>query len=471
MFSEETMGRLLIVTYEHIGPKMAGPGIRAWEIARAVAGYGLDVTLATPYPELSGAKNLRVVGFSWDDPLSLEQWIQGADAVMAMGPLLSRVVHWLGRPIAQPVIADLYDISQIEQILLFAHAGSYFPMLVDILTEETLLYLNNGDFFVCATERQRDFWLGALWMAGRLNASTLSMDPEHWITKVPMGIPDDPPKWNGPVLKGVVPGIGPQDKVVLWMGGIWEWTDPLTLAAAMERVLASRQDVRWVFGALYHYDEHVVPQMSKAARFLGQCQEAGWLGRYVFFLDWIPYAQRGAYLLEADVGIGLHDQPFESRYAIRARSLDYLWASLPCVLSAGDEMADLLGAHGLAATVPSGDPHAVADALLQWLNSAPSRSELERRVQPLQNALRWSAVVRPIVDFLKQPCLAPDAQRARKRIPSLILLRHENDELRRENDELRQELHHLRIYLEAFRKGRAVRLLNRAYRVFGKTFL
>ncbi len=465
------MGQFLIITYEHIGPKMAGPGIRAWEIARSVAGYGFDVTLATPYPELPGSENPRVVGFSWDDPLSLEQWIQGADVVMAIGPLLSRVVHWLRRPIEQPVIADLYDISQIEQILISAHSGLYFPMLVDILTEEALCYLSNGDFFVCATERQRDFWLGTLWMAGRLNASTLSMDPEHWITLVPMGIPDDPPEWNGPVLKGVVPGIGSQDKVALWMGGLWEWTDPLTLAAAIEQVLASRQDVRWVFGALHHYDEQVVPKMSKAARFLEQCQKEGWLGRYVFFLDWIPYTQRGAYLLEADVGIGLHDQPFESRYAIRARSLDYLWASLPCVLSAGDEMTRLLGARGLAAVVPPGDPCAVADALLERLDSAPSRSEMDRRMRPLQDAVRWSVLVEPIVKFLKQPCLAPDAHRARGRIPTLIRLRHENDELRRENDELRRENDELRASLEAFRRGRIVRVLNGVYGVFGKTFL
>ncbi len=83
-------------------------------------------------------------------------------------------------------------------------------------------------------------------------------------------------------------------------------------------------------------------------------------------------------------------------------------------------------------------------------------------------------MVRPIVQFLKEPRLAPDAQRARKRIPSLIKLRRENDELRRENDELCREndqLRHLQAYLEAFRKGRVVRLLNQVYRIFGKTFL
>lgn len=129
------MTRLLIVTYEHIGPKMAGPGIRAWEIARAVAGRGFSVILATPYPGFSESEDLQVVGFSWDDPYSLERWIQNADVVMAMGPLLSRLVHWLRKPIEQPVIADLYDVSQIEQILISTYSGSYFPVLVDILTE------------------------------------------------------------------------------------------------------------------------------------------------------------------------------------------------------------------------------------------------------------------------------------------------------------------------------------------------
>jgi len=472
------MAHLLLVTHEHIGPKMAGPGIRAWEIARAVARHGFSVILATPYPELSDSEGLQVVGFSWDDPFSLEQWLHKTDVVMAIGPLLSRLVHWLGKPIEQPVIADLYDISQIEQILLFACSGSYFSMLVDILIEDSLVYLSQGDFFVCATERQRDFWLGTLWMAGRFNVSTLSIAPEQWIATVPMGLPDVPPEWTGPVLKGVIPGIGPQDKVVLWMGGLWEWTDPLTLAAAIEQVLVYRRDVRWVFGALHHYDDRVVPRMSKAARFLERCQEAGWLERYVFFLDWIPYAQRGAYLLEADVGIGLHDQPFESRYAIRARSLDYLWASLPCVLSAGDEMADLLGVHGLAVIVPPKDSRAVADALLRWLDSPVSRLELEQRTSSLRDALRWSVAVGPIVEFLKHPHLAPDAHRARGRIPGLIRLRRENDELRRENDELRrendelrQENQRLQTYLEAARKGRGARLLNGIYRIFGKTFL
>lgn len=467
------MSHLLIVTHEHIGPKMAGPAIRALEIGRAVAAHGFDVTLCTPYPELSapGVEGLQVVGFSWDDPASLEQRLEKADAVMTIGPVLSRVVHWLRKPIDRPTIVDAYYVPQIEQVWISAYSGTYFPMLIDILLEDTLVFLENGDIFVCATERQRDFWLGALWMAGRLNAQTISMSPEELVIQVPMGIPDAPPQCDGHVVKGVIPGIGPEDKVILWMGGIWEWTDPLTLLAAWERILAQRQDVRLVFGALQHYDHQVVPVMSKARYFYERCKESGWLGHSVFFLDWIPYEQRGAYLLDADVGISLHEQPFESRYAIRARSLDYLWASLPCVLTTGDELADLLGAYGLAHVVPVGDPQAVADALLQWLDAAPPRSDLALQVRPLQENLRWSVVVKPIVEFLKQPRFAPDAYRARERIPALIRLRWENDALRQENDALRQENEAWQAYIESVRKGRLVRLMNWVYRIFGKRYL
>ena len=175
------MKDLLIITHEHIGPRMAGPGIRAWEIARALARSGWEVLLATPYPEIPGEGSLSVVGFTWEDPGSLEQWLGSARVVMATGPVLSRVVHRLQAPLNQPIIVDLYYVPEIEIVLLNIQKKANF--LIDLLIEETLVYLCYGDFFLYATERQRDFWLGALWMAGRLNDRIrplpYSAHPEH----------------------------------------------------------------------------------------------------------------------------------------------------------------------------------------------------------------------------------------------------------------------------------------------------
>ena len=82
---------------------------------------------------------------------------------------------------------------------------------------------------------------------------------------MPLGLPATPPQRGATnVIKGVIPGIGLADKVIYWGGGIWDWTDPLTLLDAVKQVLEQRDDVRILFGALHHYDHTVEPTMSMA---------------------------------------------------------------------------------------------------------------------------------------------------------------------------------------------------------------
>ena len=71
--------------------------------------------------------------------------------------------------------------------------------------------------------------------------------------------------------------------------------------------------------------------------------DLGLTGTHVFFLEgWTPYAERTNYLMEADIGVSLHPQTLETRFAYRMRVLDYLWAGIVPVVSDGDTMADLV---------------------------------------------------------------------------------------------------------------------------------
>jgi hypothetical protein len=81
-----------------------------------------------------------------------------------------------------------------------------------------------GDFFLCASEEQRDLWLGLLMAQGRVNHLNYDADPtlRRLIDVVPFGLPAEPPRHTKNVLKGVLPGIAPDDQVILWGGGIWE---------------------------------------------------------------------------------------------------------------------------------------------------------------------------------------------------------------------------------------------------------
>ena len=41
-----------------------------------------------------------------------------------------------------------------------------------------------------------------------------------------------PPSSDPPVVRGVLPGIDADDRLLLWGGGIWNWFDPLTVPRA-----------------------------------------------------------------------------------------------------------------------------------------------------------------------------------------------------------------------------------------------
>jgi glycosyltransferase involved in cell wall biosynthesis len=119
---------------------------------------------------------------------------------------------------------------------------------------------------------------------------------------------------------------------------------------------------------------------------------------------WVPYAERGAWLAEADLGVSAHLDHAEARFAHRARILDYLWAGLPVVASRGDALAELVERERLGAVAAPGDVAGFAAACERALADADGA---RRRIAALAPALRWSAVAAPLVEW----CAAPPPRR------------------------------------------------------------
>src|SRR5207244_5865199 len=154
--------------------------------------------------------------------------------------------------------------------------------------------LRQGDFFLCASERQRDYWLGALSMVNRVNPRSYAEDPtlRRLSDVVPFGVPASRPQATGSAIRGDVPGIGPGDIVVLWGGGIWNWFDPLTAIRAVAAVTNEVRELRLYFMGLRHPNPEL-PEMDMAGRAVGLAQEPGLLDRGVVFRHrWVPHEQR-----------------------------------------------------------------------------------------------------------------------------------------------------------------------------------
>jgi GT2 family glycosyltransferase/glycosyltransferase involved in cell wall biosynthesis len=483
--------RLLIITHETIGARMAGPGIRAWEMACALAEQ-FDVTLAAPGLPTRSHPGLRVVGYETDPPHypSLSKFIASADVVLAMGELFARIQQL--RDLGKPAILDLYDPFELEKLAQSPFAQEQFQERTDA---ESGIHLRLegalGDFFICASERQRDLWLGVLLAAGRINAFTYRQDHtlRRLIDVVPFGMPIHPPLPQRPALKGVHPGIHLDDKVLLWNGGLWQWFDPLTVIDALAQVLQVRQDVKLFFAAGRHFNSQTVPEMPIYAQTVERCRELGLLDRHVFFGDWIPYDERGDYLLEADLSVSAHQAGLESHFASRTRLLDCIWAGLPIVSTQGDPISDMVAERGLGYTVPPARPDLLADIILKALTDPDLRSRVAEHAVTVRSELSWQRVVTPIAAFLEQAAFSPDALAAARQAAEARKLDQYQRQLEQRLEHLgqkyaqleqslasHQQITHqvaaerdaLYHHLEDIRRGRIMRILNRVNRWLGR---
>jgi glycosyltransferase involved in cell wall biosynthesis len=394
--------RIAIISHDIVGSRMAGTGIRYWELARVLA-TAHDVTLLAPQPIDLTPPDFGCGHYRWGDQASLEAWLD-TDLVVANGFVLLEHDHLAH--IAQPLALDLYDPVLLENLELWRHRPNEERVRQNMHDQRSLArQLRAGDFFMCATERQRDLLIGALMGAGRITHAATDHDPalRHLIDVVPFGLPADPPVRQAPALRGVLPGIGADDKLLLWTGGLWDWMDPQTLVQAMPAVVAGHSDVRLVFLAGQHPGMIEPMRAPEEARRLAA--EHGLLETHIFFHDqWVPYERRADFLLDADIAVSLHHNHLETAYAaVRSRFLDHLWAGLPSVVADGDAAAALVRATSLGLVVQSGDVQATADALHALLSDDALRARCAAAARATAKVCTWKHVAAPLLGW----CAAP----------------------------------------------------------------
>jgi glycosyltransferase involved in cell wall biosynthesis len=397
--------RIVVATPDTITAKMAGPAIRAWQIARALAAEHEVRLLTTTLADLPGSP-IPVEAVDDDGLAAAERW---CDVLVFQGWLVHKRPFLLRSD--KVLVADVYDplhLEQLEQGRDEGHRGRLLAVqsATAVLNEQLL----RGDFFLCASEKQRDFWLGQLSALGRVNPVTYDEDEtlRSLISVVPFGVSETPPVRTRAAIKGVVPGIGPEDKVILWGGGIYNWFDPLTLLHAVDRLRARRPEVRLFFLGLKHPNPDI-PEMRMAVAARQLSDRLDLTGTHVFFNEgWVDYEDRQNYLLDADVCVSTHLDHVETAMSFRTRILDYLWAGRPTVATSGDALAELIVARQLGLAVPAGDVGALEAALGSLLDDDDLRARMGANAAAAAADLTWPKVLAPLVEFCRAPRRAPD---------------------------------------------------------------
>jgi glycosyltransferase involved in cell wall biosynthesis len=406
---------VLVLANEHVNRRMAGPSIRSFEFARVLSAHGHRVTLASPFPSDLPPQAFAVTTYDAD---SLAALVAAHQVVLLQGWVMDRFP--MLREAHARLVIDLYDPFPLEVLILFGQEAMEKRLesqrhAIGAVTDQ----IRDGDLFLCASEKQRDYWLGWMTAAGRVNPHTHQQDPtlRTLIDVVPFGVPAEPPARRRHAIRGVIDGIGDADLVVLWGGGIYNWFDPVTLIRGVGIAARSLTRLRLVFMSTGHPNPEIQTMWTQVeARRVAT--ELGLIGTHVFFHEsWVAYEDRADWLLDADIGVSTHFDHVETRFSFRTRILDYFWAGLPVICTAGDTLADDIQRLDIGVTVTPESPEAVAAALLALGEDEPRRRECGRHAAAHAAALTWPAVASPLRRFCADPRRAADRASGMPRQP------------------------------------------------------
>lgn len=412
--------KVLIITHDLVADQMAGPAIRCWEFAHQLAEV-CEVTLTSKLPVSRQHPAFQVVSFDRDFQKLVNQAAQ-ADILIVQGFMLQDCPQLA--QLGKYVVVDLYDPFIFESYPHFEAQGALrdatYLSFVQTMDEQMQL----GDYFICANERQRDMWLGRFCALGRLTPELFAHDPsmKRLVGLVPFGLPDKPPVSERRVLRGVVPGIGEDDFILLWGGGIWNWFDPLTVIRAVAEIGKERSDIKLYFLGTKHPNPEI-PEMAMTNQAVALANDLGVRDRMVFFNHgWVPYDERQAFLKEASAGISAHFDSLETRFSFRTRVLDYLWSGMPILTTRGDGMAELVAREGLGEVLDYGDVAGWKAAILKLADDRRYTQGLRDRILDVAEAFKWNNAIQPVKEYCMAPYHTPAGLKATEAVaPSSLV--------------------------------------------------
>lgn len=439
--------RVLIITGSALGARLAGPAIRARAMAQVLAKDGHDVVLATTASIDAGAPQepFRSVALRPGDDAGFSALEREVDLIVFQGHAMEQFSGLAATD--RVVVVDAYDPMHLEML----EQGREQPRATwDLMVRSRVALLNHqlarADLVLCASPRQRSFYLGQLAALGRISPATYENDPalERLIAVAPFGLDADPPVGTRPAVRGVVPGVGDEARILVWGGGVYSWFDPLLLIRAVHALAERRPTTALVFLGTRHPGQEPMGIVKEA---LELAEELGVLGSAVIFNeDWVPYEERGSFLIEADAGVSTHHAHVETEFSFRTRILDYLWAGLPMVVTEGDTFADLVREERLGIAVPAGDLDALVEALDTVLYDADFADAARGRIAAVRERYLWTTALEPLLRIAREPRRAADVEAAggRDAVAAAALSLHEPEGRPGRGRDLRMVMHYLR---------------------------
>jgi glycosyltransferase involved in cell wall biosynthesis len=379
------MSRVLLICPEPLGHgQPAGVGIRFLEIARVLGEDGHAITILSP-----------------DSGLSHESLRDGSDrhdVAIVQGHVAN---DWFAQGPTIPTVVDLYDPYIIENLHYYRERGAeVFNHDHATLT----MSLQRGDFFLCASEAQRLFYLGALLAIGRVHPVVFEESPrlESLVRVAPFGVHAPRP-------------VAPRDLAApaILFGGINDWYDPILAIDAIAVARRSLPGITLTFNT--HPNPDLTPQ-GKLAEAVSHVKHNAYED-FVRFEPWVGYETRAEFFERFAMALLTFPPSIETDLSMRTRVYDYLWCGLPIVTSSAAGTDELLERYGAGSVLASDSAEAFAEEIVAIARDSARYERMVKGSQTFVIEHQWPQTLQPLREFCREPRIDP-TKRAAPPIPA-----------------------------------------------------
>ena len=372
------MSHVLLVCPEPLGHRQpAGIGIRFIEMAAVLRSDGHKVTLLSAD---GGAVEGCATGNL--EPVSIRDASANTDVAVVQGHAANAFFAH-GRTV--PTVVDLYDPFIIENLHYYENRGA------EVFTHDHATLINSlqrGDFFLCASEAQRMFYLGLLLSLGRLNPIAFQHDADlgHLLRLAPFGVQ--------PRQKQA----GPTGNAILF-GGIYDWYDPIMAIDAVVHARKTIADLTLTFTR--HPNPEVTPQ-GRAAEAVEYVRRRGYSDA-VRFEPWVPYDQRAGFFEAHTIALLTFPRSIETDLSMRTRIYDFLWGGLPVISSPAPGTDEILLRYGAGMVIHENSAETFGDAIVSVMKDRTAVERMSFATGRFVSEHQWPAVLEPLREFCRRP--------------------------------------------------------------------
>ena len=404
-----TRQNILVVTDDALGKRMAGPAIRAWNIAQVLSADH-DVRLASTRNATASSPHFAVCDGSG---ALLPGLAEGMDIIVLQGFTL--YAHpWLA-DLGAHLVMDMYDPIHLEML----EGSQDRPRGVQTheLTgglDALRIQFDRGDFFLCASERQRDLWLGHLSALGRVNFATYAQDNtlRKLIEVAPFGI-DATAAGTGSARHQ---GRHRRHRAGRHRAAVGRRRLQLVRPGHPDR--RGRRPRGRTAAAAVGVHGHQAPvargpvdDYSADRRWSSPVAAGCWTSTCSSSRAGCPTPSAAATWPTPTSGCPRHLLHVETAFSFRTRMLDYLWAGLPIVCTEGDEFARIVAARGFGPGGRRPGPGGLGAGPARTAGRSGRRLRACRRaVERTARQFDWERSLAALLEYCADPWRAADTR-------------------------------------------------------------